>query len=221
MVLDTETLDVEKPLIYDLAFTIIDKKGNVYAQKNWIIKEIFEQKERMQTAYYSKKLPLYDKMLQDGTAVLVPWEQVRTELNGYLHHFDVSVISAYNLAFDKRAITYTNKCLGGKRKFLTKKVELWDIWGIAVQTIFQQKTFHKMALKYNWYSDKGNVITNAEIGYKYITNDIDFIESHTALKDTEIEWKILTRCLKQNKKMENGKGIFPAPWRIAQKNKLK
>ncbi len=221
MVVDTETLGVDQPLVYDLGVTITDKKGNIYAQKNWIIKEVFEQKEKMQSAYYACKLPLYDKMLQEGTAVLTPWEQAKAEMNKMLHEYEVSVLAAYNLGFDKRALTYTNKCMGNKNKFLTKNVELWDIWGIAAQTIMQQKTFHKIALAENWYTEKGNVLSNAEVCYRYITNNLNFIESHTALHDTEIETEILVRALKQNKKMEQGKGIFFSPWREVQKNKLK
>ena len=221
MVVDTETLGVDQPLVYDLGVTITDKKGNIYAQKNWIIKEVFEQKEKMQSAYYSCKLPLYDKMLQEGTAILTPWKQAKAEMNKMLHDYEVSVLSAYNLGFDKRALTYTNKCLGCEGKFLTKNVELWDIWGIASQTIMQQKTFHKIALAENWYTEKGNVLSNAEVCYRYITNNLNFIESHTALHDTEIETQILVRCLKQHTKMEKGKGIFAHPWREVQKNKLK
>lgn len=220
MVLDTETLGVDKPLVYDLGVTITDKKGNVYAQKNWIIKEVFEQKDKMSSAYYACKLPLYDDMIENGLADVVSWETARAELNQMLHEYDVSVLSAYNLGFDKRALTYTNKCIGRHKFFLTKKVELWDIWGIAAQTILQHKTFHRLAQENDWYTEKGNVLSNAEIAYKYITNDLGFIESHTALHDTEIEKEILVRCLKQHMKMENGKGIFANPWKKVQEGKL-
>ena len=138
-----------------------------------------------------------------------------------LEQYDVKVLSAYNLGFDKRALTYTNKCMGNTGKFLGRPVELWDIWGIATQTIMQHKTFHKIALSENWYTEKGNVLSNAEVAYRYITNELDFEESHTALHDTEIETQILARCLRQNKKLENGKGIFGSPWKVAQKGKLK
>lgn len=220
-IVDTETLGVDKPLVYDFAVTIADKKGNVYAQKNWIVKEVFEQKDRMQSAYYACKLPKYDVMIAEGTAIVTPWKQVKEEFNAMLEEFDVKVLSAYNLGFDKRAITYTNKSLGEQGKFLNRVVELWDIWGIASQTIMQHKTFHKIALKENWYTEKGNVLSNAEVAYRYITNELDFIESHTALHDTEIEKDILVRCLQQNKKMAKGKGIFGSPWKEVQKGNLK
>lgn len=220
-VVDTETLGVDKPLVYDFAVTITDKKGNIYAQKNWIVKEVFEQKDKMQSAYYACKLPKYDKMIEEGAAIVMPWNEIKAEFNQMLEEYDVKVLSAYNLGFDKRALTYTNKCMGNTGKFLGRPVELWDIWGIATQTIMQHKTFHKIALSENWYTEKGNVLSNAEVAYRYITNELDFEESHTALHDTEIETEILVRCLRQNKKLENGKGIFASPWKVAQKGKLK
>ena len=222
-VIDTETLGVDQPLVYDLAVTICDKKGDIYAQKNWIIKEVFEQKEKMASAYYACKLPLYDIMLQTGKAELKPWKEVQKEFNELCNKFEISVISAYNLGFDKRALTYTHKCLGNVDKFLklNKVPELWDIWGIAAQTIMQHKTFHKIALRENWYTEKGNVLSNAEVAYRYITNDLQFMESHTALHDTEIESQILVRCLNQKMKLEKGKGIFYHPWKVVQENKLK
>lgn len=219
-VIDTETLGVDKPLVYDFAVTIGDKQGNIYFQKNWIIKEVFEQKDKMSSAYYACKLPLYDDMIEKGDAIVMPWNEVKREFNEILHKYNVKVLSAYNLGFDKRAITYTNKCMGNTGKFLTKMVELWDIWGIASQTIMQHKTFHKIAMRENWYTEKGNVLSNAEVAYRYITNNMNFIESHTALHDTEIELEILSKSLRQCKKMENGKGIFFSPWKVVQKGKI-
>lgn len=214
--MDTETLGVDKPLVYDLGVTIADKQGNIYAQANWIIKEVFEQKEKMKTAYYANKLPKYDKMIKEGQAKLMPWAEVRQELNQMLADNNVKVISAYNLGFDIRAMNYTNKCLGFKTKFLIPRVkyETWDLWGMATQTILKQRTFHKIANRENWKTEKGNILTNAEVCYRYITNQMGFIEDHTALSDTEIETKIMVRCLKQHKKME--KKILPMPWKIAQ-----
>lgn len=213
-VMDTETLGVDKPLIYDLGITIADKQGNIYHQANWIVKEIFEQKDLMASAYYANKLPKYYKMIEEGSAIVKPWKEIRQALNTILDEYNVKVISAYNLGFDKRAISYTHKCLGNRAKFLTRPFEMWDIWGIATQTILRQKSFQKLADKQGWRTPKGNLLTNAEVSYRYITNNLDFIEEHTALHDTGIEVQILARCLRQHKKMD--KGILATPWKFAQ-----
>lgn len=213
-VIDTETLGVDVPLVYDLGITITDKQGRIYAQANWIVKEVFENKKQMQSAYYANKLPKYHKMIEEGSAKVLTWAQIRQAFNSMMIQYGVKVISAYNLGFDKRALAYTHKALGNKTKFLTKPYELWDIWGIATQTILRQKSYHRIANQENWKTPKGNLLTNAEVCYRYITNQLNFIEEHTALHDSTIETAILARCLRQHKKLQ--KGILAHPWKLAQ-----
>lgn len=217
-VFDTETIGVVEPLIYDLGITITDKKGCIYAQGNWIIKEIWEQKDLMNSAYYSWKIPIYEKMIKENLVQVVPWLQAKEEYNRLLKDYNVTVISAYNLQFDIGAMKKTHSSLvKDKSLFLTKKIkETWDIWGLAVQTVLSQKSYKRIAEEKGWFTPKGNYLTNAEVAYRYITNDHYFEESHTALHDTEIETKILAHCLKQNVKLPKGKGIFANPWKFIQ-----
>ena len=80
---------------------------------------------------------------------------------------------------------------------------------------YQQKMFHTMIDLYGYYTPKLNPLTNAEIGYKYITGIHDFEENHTALSDTEIEVQIMAKCYKTHKKYT--KGIVGNPWRLVAK----
>ena len=57
---------IAKPLIYDLGWTIVDKKGNVYARENYLISEIFSVPSIFNTAYYAEKRPLYIDKLNKG-----------------------------------------------------------------------------------------------------------------------------------------------------------
>jgi hypothetical protein len=55
----------------------------------------------------------------------------------------------------------------------------------------------------NGYITKNNQCRyTAEIIYRYITKDNDFIESHTGLEDVEIEAQIFAYCVRQHKKMK-------------------
>ena len=97
---------IAKPLIYDLGWTIVDKKGNVYARENYLITEIFSVPEIFNTAYYAEKRPLYIDKLNKGEIVLTDWRTASARLE-----FALSIgeaVGAYNAMFDfKKAIPFT------------------------------------------------------------------------------------------------------------------
>ena len=45
LVLDTETINLEKQFVYDLGYTIADADGNVVARKSYVISQVFNNKE--------------------------------------------------------------------------------------------------------------------------------------------------------------------------------
>lgn len=97
---------IAKPLIYDLGWTIIDKKGNVYARKNFLITEIFSVPEIFNTAYYASKRPLYLDKLSRGEIVLTDWRTAAAEMVADMAC--VEAVGAYNAMFDfKKAIPFT------------------------------------------------------------------------------------------------------------------
>ena len=70
MVLDVETTNNDMTsqfndgLVYDIGFGIYDQKGNTYCERSYCIKEIFEDKNLMNLAYYKNKLPKYYEELK-------------------------------------------------------------------------------------------------------------------------------------------------------------
>lgn len=48
----------------------------------------------------------------------------------------------------------------------------------------------------------------AEVIYKYISGNNDFIESHTGLEDVMIEKEIFAKCCRQHKKMKHTFYVF-------------
>ena len=200
-----------EPLIYDLGFAISDKKGNIVYEKSFLIKEIFLNQEIMSTAYYVSKVPMYWIQLHNGEHELVFWNEAVDCLAQALDYFDVSTIMAYNLNFDKRAMNCSNSFLNGEELNFDEYKQVC-IWSLACETIFSQKSFPKIAVAQGWYSEKGNLKTNAEICYRYITGDYGFIEDHTGLSDVRIEVKIMAHCYRQRKAVKSG--ILGSPWRI-------
>ncbi|KFZ25855.1 MAG: hypothetical protein KQ78_01811 [Candidatus Izimaplasma bacterium HR2] len=218
-VFDTETAgSLDNPLVYDIGVTICDKRGKIYSQQEWIVKEIFDNKKMMHNAYYGSKRPMYVEKISNREMRKVPFKVMKTEFNNLLQKWNVKAILAYNLKFDMRALTSTTKYLHSQyqydesRKFLRMNLQIQDIWGLACETLYKQKGFHLMINTWGFYTPARNPQTSAEIGYRYITGDMEFSENHTALSDTEIEVAIMAKCFRQNKKFT--KGIISHPWRI-------
>lgn len=97
---------IAKPLIYDLGWNIIDKHGNVYQRKNYLISEIFSVPAIFDTAYYASKRPLYLEKLSKGEIILTDWKTATEELVKDMGL--VEGVGAYNSMFDfKKAIPFT------------------------------------------------------------------------------------------------------------------
>lgn len=217
LVLDVETAgSIEKPLIYDIGFVITDKKGNIYEERSFVISEIFDNVPLMETCHYVTKYPQYKIDIAEGKRAKVTFAKMRAEMFELLRKYEAKTIAAYNLNFDKRALSVTTQRLFGKgKKFLTaefKDVQLLCIWSFACQVLYTQPTFWRIAEKQDWKTPAGNLKTSAEIGYRYIKRQFDFIESHTGLEDVRIECEILAKCFAQHKKHK--KEILENPWRV-------
>ena len=217
MVMDVETTgSLACPLVYDLGFAICDSKGKIYAERSFVIEEIFKDVKLMQTAYYASKVPQYNIDIENGTRQVVSFLDARQEFINLMNEYNVKTVCAYNLAFDKRALTKTTEELFGKgKKFLPSAMVTIDqlcIWSYACEVLYTQPTFGKIAAEQGWVTPAGNMKTSAEIGWRYISRDFQFEESHTGLEDVRIEVEILKKCIAQRKKHESG--ILSHPWRI-------
>ena len=217
MVLDVETTNnnmeskFNDGLVYDIGFVITDKQGNIYAKRSFAIKEIFDWKELMDTAYYKNKLPKYYERLRNKKMKKATIWEVRKEIKAVLEYFGITEVYAYNALFDYTTLNNTVRYLSGSacRWFFPYGTEICDIWHIACQVLGTQKTFQWENVR----NAKGNLITNAERMFGYC-EQTDFEEEHTGLADAIVESQILARCLKSHKSIK--KNIYRACWRIPQ-----
>ena len=216
MVLDTETanglmvndkLDLSCSLVYDIGFTVVDKKGRVYYQKSMAIREIFcGMTDVMKSAYYAEKLPKYWEDIKAGRRNLVNFMTARKIVLEVMKEYNIQTISAHNARFDVNALNNTIRYItkSDKRFFFPFGTEIWDTYKGAVNTICKQKGYIRFCER-NGYMTKHKtprVRATAEILYRYLSGDNNFIEEHQGLDDTTIEAKILTQILRQHSKKE-------------------
>ena len=219
LVIDTETCNtVEQPLPYDIGFAICDRMGNIAEERSYVVAETFlDMKDTMKSAYFAEKIPQYWEDIKNGTRKIKSIYKIRREVKDLMNKYNVKKVGAYNMGFDKRALNnvmrYTTKSFC--RWFFPFGTEFFCIWHLATQTLLQQKAFFKMAEKNDWFSEKGNLLTNAEVTYNYIKKMSDFKEEHKGLEDVRIEIEIMAHCFRQHKKMNTN--INTSCWRLVQK----
>ena len=211
MVLDTETCDLAGN-VYDVGYTIANRKGEIVTQYNALVSEIFTDAEKMTGAFYAKKLfTHYAPMLDAGTIRLQSWADIVAQMQNDAETFGVNVLAAYNLGFYRRVMRQTNALLGNGA--ILPKMEMLDIWQFACETKLSTLTYKQIAKQNGWVSSAGNIRTGAEYAYRFCSGDHGFIEDHTALSDAIIETDILKACYASKKRVPYN--IMNAqPWRI-------
>ena len=202
---ENDTLDMSSVLFYDLGFKVIDTKGRCYNQKfSFVNSDIFYgEKELMQTAYYNKKIPQYIEDLKNHNRILANTYEIRSVVHQVINHYSCKFVIAHNAAFDNRSLNNTQRWVTKSkyRYFLPKNIEWWDSLKIARSVLGNMPTYRKFCEKNNYLTKNGRLKYTAEICFRFITNNTNFIESHTGLEDVEIESEIFKYCVKQHKKM--------------------
>lgn len=214
---ECEKINKEVQIIFDIGWTVCDRHGNIFKKYNSLVEESFFDSKIMSRAFYFNKYPDYLRMMNENKVKAKVWREIVRDLEDDIEEFNVSEVYAYNIAFDLQAINDTNAILSKKGFTLWKDYSIKTncLWGMACETLLQQKTFKKLAAKLSWFTPTKNFSSNAEVCYKYITGDFEFQESHTALDDAVIETEILARCFRTKRKMSFG--IISNPWRLVGK----
>ena len=205
MVIDTETANsMDDPMMYDLGGAVIDKQGHVYESFSFVIYEVFcADRQLFNTAYYADKRPMYEAQIADGQRKIVNIFTARNHLHALCEKWNVKAIIAHNARFDYRSTNTTLRYItkSKSRYFLPYGIPMWDTLKMAQDTICKQKTYIKWCKDNGFTMKNGRPRATAEILYRYITMDLDFIESHTGLEDVLIEKDIFCKCMAQHKKM--------------------
>ena len=93
--------------------------------------------------------------------------------------------------------------------FRNNHYEMFDIWGMACETLINKVKFKQECLENRMLTNSGDFFkTSAEATYRYLVDKYDFDEAHTALEDAEIESFILSKILAK-KAVSVGIDYFP------------
>lgn len=222
LVFDTETVGTfGKPLIHDWAWSIKDKLFNNLVSRRYLVAEFHEDQTWVLRAseFYRTKHELYKEAIATEEVEVKTWNEIVKIFLDDLKTYGVKCLSAYNIAFDYKALKYTDRFFNRGSDKLMKAVDkrsLLCIWNLACDTILCDHPYHEFCEMKNFISDSGNYFTNAQSCYAYLTNNAEYEEEHTALADVEIEAEILKYIL-TNCKGNVEYGLAYNCWRKAQK----
>lgn len=216
LMIDTETcngivdddgkLDLSQSLVYDIGCAVVDRYGNIYEDKSFVIYETFiGMRDVMTSAYYADKIPNYWEDIQDGVRQLVQYATARREIINLMEKYNISTVIAHNAGFDCRALNITERYITKSkyRYFFPYGTEWWDTLKMANDIYGNQPSYRRFCEDNGYMTKhkKPRVRLTAEVLHRYLSGDSDFEESHTGLEDVKIEANIFAQCMRQHKKM--------------------
>lgn len=229
LVADGETVGLGKrAYVFDFAYTIATRKG-IKIEREFLVREVITNPQVMLGAFFNEQwrsmmggkiFQHYIPALATGNAKIYSWREVVETMRDDMATYNVDVFVAYNLGFDMRALATTHQWVGRPDKVLTYRPDLLCLWEFACNTVCNTRLYHEIAHRYGvatgWITPAGNVRTNAEKVYAYLSGNHEFVESHTALDDAQIETEILQRLLAKKKRIPYNV-LDHMPWRKAQR----
>lgn len=206
IVLDTETANsIDDPMCYDVGFAVIDETGKVYESHSYVIADIFlDEKKMMKEAYFADKIPQYWEDIKNGKRQLRRFKTVKKILKDVCDQYCVKIIACHNARFDNRSLNLTQRWLTSSkyRYFFPYGVKIWDTLKMAREVFGKDEDYECFCYKNGYLTKRGQRRYTAEILYRYLTNNNDFVESHTGLEDVMIEKEILVECLKRKPELD-------------------
>lgn len=213
IVLDCETAPLDKDLlevtpsnmfVYDLGWAVVDKRGKVYKTRSFINADIFlGEKDLMKSAYYADKIPQYWENIKSGKSTLTSFYNIRKAFLEDLAEWGVKEVFAHNARFDYGALTNTQRweTKSKLRYFFPYDVTICDTLKMSRQVIGTMPTYKRFCSENRYMTKNNQCRFTAEVLYRFISKDNEFIEEHKGLDDVMIEKEIMAYCYRQHKKM--------------------
>lgn len=200
IVVDTETTNtIEDPICYDIGFAVVDKEGNVFEKHSYVVAEIFLDEELMASAYFIDKIPTYWEEIKAGKRELRKFSTIRRIFAETCQKYNISIVSAHNARFDYRSLNLTQRFLTSSRYryFFPFGIKIWDTLKMSREVLKNNEKYGEFCYENNFLTANLRKSFTTENIFRFITNSVDFQESHTGLEDVLIEKDIFAYCMGQ------------------------
>lgn len=198
IVLDTETCNgFATPLVYDFGYVVATDEGEIIKTRSYVIKEIYDNLSLFETAYYAYKRPLYEERLKSGYSKKVPLAYAMYQLKRDMKKYGIDKF-AYNSRFDNNALKTTMKHLHKFKQNPLEQAEIIDIMDF-IDKITETEDYQNFCKRNGFMTKhrKPRPQKKAETLFRYLTQNPEYMEEHTALEDSKIELFILITALEK------------------------
>lgn len=205
IVFDTETTGLKKPFCYNVGYVVAEMDENgahrTLVQRDFVVAEVWNNKIVMSGAYYADKKEQYVSAMKGRTTIKKKWAEIVETIAQDIAYWNIERAFAYNCGFDIGVFAHNSEWFGTYNPI--ENLLIADIRAIAWYSIFEISDYKDFCEEHSLFTENGNYSTTAETAYKFLTDDTDFIEAHTALSDSLIELKILAYAVEQGQTLEN------------------
>lgn len=201
LMIDTETTNnIDDPIVYDIGFAVVDRTGKVYETHSYAIADVILDDEMMSTAYYAEKLPQYWEEIKNGKRLLRHFKTVKMILADVCKQYDIKVVVAHNARFDYRSLNLTQRYITSSkyRYFFPYGIKIWDTLKMSRKVLKENEEYSQFCADNGYITKNKQKRFTAEILYRFITGDNEFIEKHKGIDDVLIEKDIFAYCLNKN-----------------------
>lgn len=196
MVFDTETTDLNSPFCYDVGYLIVNAETEeVLVRRHYVVEQVWHNLPLFESAYYKDKRQQYVSLMRSKKATLDKWGYIMRQIAKDIRIYSVAMAYAYNSDFDEKVMNFNNNWFKTINPFET--IPIFDIWAMATNFITNRADYQQFCEEHKFFSDTGNYKSSAEVVYRFITHNPEFVEAHMGAMDGDIEAAILFHCVKE------------------------
>lgn len=194
IVFDTETTSINKPFAYNIGYIIVNAETReTLLRRDYVVEQVWQNLELFSSSYYAEKRPIYVNRMRARQVIQDKFGYICRQMYRDIKTFEIENGYAYNSTFDIGVFEFC--CEWYKVQNPLDNIKVHDIWGFVSEFISNTEDYQFFCETNELFTESGNYSASAENVYKYITRNLDFVEEHTALADSEIESEILFECI--------------------------
>ena len=207
VVFDTETTNINKPFCYNIGYVLVNvETDTILLKRDYVVEQVWHNPMLFTTAYYADKRQIYVNRMRARQVIMEKYGYITQQMIRDFKQYEIEYTFAFNSPFDTNVFDYNCEWFKTNNPFDTVKIR--DIRGFVHNFIAFEQEYKDFCDQNQYYTESGNYSTTAETVYRYITNNTNFIEEHTALADSEIEWQILRYCLLKGAKIDQEYKVY-------------